>query len=104
MIDHKEIWLSPWCIECNKGCPEERTWCQDSVVYDPCEECGNKPIRYVRADCFEELERIKENYRRGLNEIVQMERYPRESGSDVYDGIYPTGAFAVQVLKGEWPK
>jgi hypothetical protein len=39
---------------------------------------------------------------KGLQEIVQMERYPRESGSHVYDGIYPTGRFAVKVLKGEW--
>jgi hypothetical protein len=45
-----------------------------------------------------------EYYRSGLNHIVQMERYPRESGSSVYDGIYPTGAFAVKVLKGEWEK
>ena len=37
-----------------------------------------------------------------LKEIIQMERYPRESGSHVYDGIYPTGRFAVKVLKGEW--
>ena len=54
-----------------------------------------------------DLERYKEKaeyYRRGLNEIVQMERYPRESGSSVYDGIYPTGAFAVKVLKEEWEK
>lgn len=40
-------------------------------------------------------------YKNALIEIVQMERYPRESGSSVYDGIYPTGAFAVKVLKGE---
>jgi len=45
-----------------------------------------------------------EYYRSGLNEIVQMERYPTESGSQVYDGIYPTGALAVKVLKGEWQK
>ena len=43
-----------------------------------------------------------EYYRQGLNQIVQMERYPNESGSAVYDGIYPTGKFAVRVLKGEW--
>jgi hypothetical protein len=45
-----------------------------------------------------------EYYKSALNQIVQMERYPRESGSSVYDGIYPTGAFAVKVLKGEWEK
>jgi len=41
-------------------------------------------------------------FEKALQEIVQMERYPRESGSHVYDGIYPTGRFAVKVLKGEW--
>lgn len=43
-------------------------------------------------------------FEKALQEIVQMERYPRESGSHVYDGIYPTGRFAVKVLKGEWKK
>lgn len=58
-------------------------------------------------DLKAELEYYKqkaEYYRSGLNQIVQMERYPRESGSSVYDGIYPAGAFAVKVLKGEWTK
>lgn len=45
---------------------------------------------------------LAEYYRKALHQIVQMERFPTESGSHVYDGIYPTGRFAVKVLKGEW--
>lgn len=40
----------------------------------------------------------------GLHAIIQKERYPTQSGSPIYDGIYPTGALAVKVLKGEWKK
>ena len=47
---------------------------------------------------------ISEYYRTGLCEIVRMEKFPTESGSHIYDGIYPTGAFASKVLKGEWKK
>lgn len=43
------------------------------------------------------------NYRRGLLRIVEMESYPTESGSTDYDGLYPTGKFALKVLHGEWP-
>jgi hypothetical protein len=60
-------------------------------------------IESVRAE-LDYYKHKAEYYRSGLNQIVQMERYPRESGSSVYDGIYPTGAFAVKVLKGEWEK
>lgn len=60
-------------------------------------------IESVRAE-LEYYKHKAEYYRSGLNQIVQMERYPRESGSSVYDGIYPTGAFAVKVLKGEWER
>lgn len=45
-----------------------------------------------------------ENYRRGLIRIVEMESYPTESGSTDYDGLYPTGKFALKVLHGEWPE
>jgi hypothetical protein len=43
------------------------------------------------------------NYRSGLIRIVEMESYPIESGSTDYDGLYPTGKFALKVLHGEWP-
>lgn len=43
------------------------------------------------------------NYRRGLLRIVEMESYPTESGSTDYDGLYPTGKFALKVLHGGWP-
>lgn len=42
------------------------------------------------------------NYRRGLLRIVEMESYPTESGSTDYDGLYPTGKFALKVLHGGW--
>lgn len=45
-----------------------------------------------------------ENYRRGLIRIVEMESYPIESGSTDYDGLYPTGKFALKVLHGGWPE
>jgi hypothetical protein len=50
----------------------------------------------------ERLARRAAELEAGIKEIIQRERYPRESGSHVYDGIYPTGRFAVKVLKGEW--
>jgi hypothetical protein len=43
-------------------------------------------------------------YRHGLIEIIQRERFPRESGSHVYDDISPLGAFANEVLNRRWPK
>lgn len=45
-----EIWLQPWCDGCERHCHDEygRTWCQDNV-YDDCEECGRKAVRYVVA-------------------------------------------------------
>lgn len=51
MTEHEIIWLQPWCDGCqahsNSG--EGRLWCQDDV-WGPCEECGNKPVKFVRAD------------------------------------------------------
>ena len=60
-------------------------------------------IESVRAE-LDYYKHKAEYFRQGLNQIVLMERYPTESGSQVYDGVYPTGAFAVKVLKGEWEK
>lgn len=51
MSDHQTIWLKPWCDECKKNHyrhDEGQTWCQDNV-YDPCEECGAMPVKYVMA-------------------------------------------------------
>jgi hypothetical protein len=49
--DHEVIWLAPWCDACQAVCADDvgRTWCQDAV-YDPCEECGREPVKFVRAD------------------------------------------------------
>lgn len=44
---HEVIWLEPWCDGCNYG-SDGRTWCKDNV-YDPCEECGREPVKYVLA-------------------------------------------------------
>lgn len=51
MSDHKVIWLQPWCAECAKHhyADEGRMWCQDDV-WGRCEECGAKPVRYIRAE------------------------------------------------------
>ena len=50
MSEHTEIWLEPKCAEDNR--PEGRQWCQDAV-FETCCECGEKPIRYIRADIVE---------------------------------------------------
>lgn len=44
--EHTEIWLEPICAE---GSPDGRLWCQDDV-FEPCEECGAKQVRFVRED------------------------------------------------------
>lgn len=42
------IWLQPWCADCDHhSFREGRQWCQDEV-WEKCEECGRKPIKYVR--------------------------------------------------------
>jgi hypothetical protein len=50
MTEHTEIWLQPWCDGCAKHCSngEGRLWCQDDV-WEKCEECGQKSVRYVLA-------------------------------------------------------
>ena len=45
MEHHKQIWLEPQCEKC-VGKMDNRMWCEDPV-FDPCEECGAKPVRYV---------------------------------------------------------
>jgi hypothetical protein len=44
--DHREIWLECKCAENGY---EGRQWCQDNV-FENCEECGLKPVKYIRAD------------------------------------------------------
>ena len=43
--DHQVIWLEPFCHKCNAY---PRTWCQDNI-YEPCEECGRQPTKYIIA-------------------------------------------------------
>ena len=47
--DHDVIWLQPWCAGCEMHASygEGRRWCQDDV-FEPCEECGQKSVKYVR--------------------------------------------------------
>lgn len=54
-------------------------------------------------DVIQKLTKRVQDLEGGLIQIIQMERYPNESGSQDYDGIYPTGAFALKVLNGTWP-
>jgi len=48
---HKTIWLQPWCDGCEKHASgsEGRLWCQDNV-WDACEECGRKAVKYTESD------------------------------------------------------
>jgi hypothetical protein len=47
--EHAEIWLEPKCAEndCNG-----RLWCYDDI-FESCGECGDDPVRYVRADLYD---------------------------------------------------
>ena len=53
MNEHKEIWLQPWCEGCDKdantGWNGGRQWCEDDV-WDTCEGCEQKSVRYVLAE------------------------------------------------------
>jgi hypothetical protein len=49
MNEPDEIWLQPWCDDCEKNCGVEgRNWCQDDV-WGECDECGRKSVKFVRA-------------------------------------------------------
>lgn len=49
MKEHKEIWLQPWCEECEQNCGfDGRQWCQDDV-WGKCDECDREPAHYVLA-------------------------------------------------------
>jgi hypothetical protein len=43
-MDPERIWLQPDCGQCGG----ERCWCQDEL--EACEDCGAKPVEYIRAD------------------------------------------------------
>lgn len=50
--EHKEIWLQPWCDDCQKqswGFDSGRQWCEDEAWGD-CGTCGAKPVKYVLCD------------------------------------------------------
>lgn len=47
----KELWLSPWCDDCEDAAligDEGRQWCQENI-FEPCVECGRMPDRYLLA-------------------------------------------------------
>jgi hypothetical protein len=54
--EHKEIWLQPWCANCESTDFSDtgRTWCHDDV-YETC-ECGQEPVRYVFAPALTNTE------------------------------------------------
>ena len=59
--EHKHIWLAPVCDE---NCSEGRTWCQDNVWGDKCDDfdCDAKPIKFIRADIVEAHTPTQEAY------------------------------------------
>jgi hypothetical protein len=54
MTDHKTIYLSPDCGDC------ERTWCSDP---QDCDECGAKAVKYMLAS---DLADVLTNVRKGI--------------------------------------
>lgn len=46
--DHETIWLGPNCED--RG--EDRCWAPDNPWGDGCDECGEKPVKFVRADLY----------------------------------------------------
>ena len=57
--DHRVIWLEPKCVVGvhDRG---DRMWCQDNAFED-CAECGDKPVKYIRADiCASLVAALKE--------------------------------------------
>jgi len=44
MTEHEVIWLQPWCDKCANG--GGRQWCEDNV-WDQCDLCERRPVRYV---------------------------------------------------------
>lgn len=52
MSDPKEIWLQPWCDECERHAryPDAgRLWAPDDP-WTKCDDCDRKPVRYVLAE------------------------------------------------------
>jgi len=49
--DPKTIWLEPSCNECFHRDTSDtgRLWCEDNV-FEKCNQCGRKPVRYIRDD------------------------------------------------------
>jgi hypothetical protein len=43
-MDPERIWLQPDCGQC----AAERCWCRDEL--EACEDCGARPVEYIRAD------------------------------------------------------
>jgi hypothetical protein len=65
-------------------------------------ECGLRhSIAMEAADRIEELMKDNERYRRGLIEIVQMERVPM--GDERPDYVTKTGTFANDLRNRNWP-
>jgi hypothetical protein len=75
----------------------------DDLVKRLREYCdGNNDLMDAAADRIEELMKDNERYRRGLIEIVQMERVPM--GDERPDYVTKTGTFANDLRNRNWPK
>lgn len=74
------IWLGPKCEEKEN---EGRTWCNHDNWEGGCDECGEKPVKYVRADIYVALEA---KHARELAAIrAEVEKLPHEDGCAIYD-------------------
>jgi hypothetical protein len=83
MANPDTIWLAP---ECEEESLEGRSWCQDNVWDEDCDFCGEKPVKYVRADLVENsqscIKRLEE-----LNQSIRKLQDWKESASKLLTDI-----------------
>lgn len=48
MKEHYEIWLQPWCSDCERNPGDGRMWAPDDP-WTKCEDCDRGAVRYVLA-------------------------------------------------------
>jgi hypothetical protein len=76
-MEHKEyehIWLEPSCAESSYGC-EGRQWCQDNVWGEKCSDCDAVPVKFIRADIVERLEKALRRCNEAATEAGNDERH-----------------------------
>lgn len=47
-FNHKEIWLEPWCEDCD--CGMDRGWSHQNNWEDGCSICDRPAVKYVLAE------------------------------------------------------